>query len=206
MYAIRVICLALLAVVAAAFEPMLYNTTIALGVKDASSCVCTTVSCPVAGANPLVEGGGAAHITYTYAIHNGHAVVVSATGTITPASLDNGTGTTSCTQDYSRTLDDDGVKDCDAGHILAHHLGGLGQEPVNIFPQDSGVNRGAYAQFEGKIYDCTKSAKTATLSWKFTYPSTSVTKPTHVQYDAVFDAGDCKADGLHGSFPNQPAN
>jgi len=205
MYAARVICLALFAVVVSAFEPMLYNTTIALGVQD-STCVCTTVQCPVAGANPLVEGSGAAHMTYTYAVHNGHAVVVSAKGTITPASLDNGTGTTSCTQDYSRTLDDDGVKDCDAGHILAHHLGGLGQEPINIFPQDSAVNRGIYAQFEGKIYDCTKSTKTATLTWKFTYPSTSVTKPTHVQYDADFDAGDCKENGLHGSFPNQPVN
>ncbi len=32
-------------------------------------------------------------------------------------------------------LDDDGVKDCDAGHILAHRLGGPGNQPINIFPQ-----------------------------------------------------------------------
>jgi hypothetical protein len=27
------------------------------------------------------------------------------------------------------------VKDCDAGHILAHRLGGPGNQPINIFPQ-----------------------------------------------------------------------
>jgi hypothetical protein len=200
----RVLIALIMVAFAAAWEPIYYNTTMALG-ASASTCVCTTVTCPVSGANPLTEGQGHAKVTYTYAMHNGHAVVMSATGTITPASLDQGSDTTSCTQDYSRTLDDDGVKDCDAGHILAHRLGGYGEEPINIFPQDSSVNRGVYAQFEGKIYECTKSAKTATLSWKFTYPSTSTTKPTHVQYDAVFDSGDCAKDGLQGSFLNQPA-
>lgn len=39
------------------------------------------------------------------------------------------------TQNYSRSLDDDGVQDCDAGHILAHRLGGPGNQPINIFPQ-----------------------------------------------------------------------
>jgi hypothetical protein len=34
-------------------------------------------------------------------------------------------------------LDDDGVKDCDAGHILANRLGGPGNQPINIFPQVS---------------------------------------------------------------------
>jgi hypothetical protein len=204
---LRVLIALIVVSVACAFEAMTYNTTLSIGggMGSDTTCICTTVPCPVSGANPLTEGGGAAHITYTYAMHNGHAVVTSATGTITPASLDNGTGTTSCTQAYSRSLDDDGVQDCDAGHILAHHLGGLGEQPINIFPQDATINRGLYAQFEGKIYDCTKTAKVATLSWKFTYPSTGVTKPTHVQYDAVFDSGDCAKDGLHGNFLNQPA-
>ena len=73
--------------------------------------------------------------------------------TITKSNLDGGTGTTSCTQSYSRTLDDDGKEDCDAGHILAHSLGGPGNQPINIFPQDAHVNRGAWAQYEGDIYD-----------------------------------------------------
>ncbi len=62
-------------------------------------------------------------------------MVTSATATITIADLDKGTDTTSCTQSYSRMLDDDGVQDCDAGHILAHRLGGPGNQPINIFPQ-----------------------------------------------------------------------
>lgn len=59
----------------------------------------------------------------------------SASVTISMADLDKGSETTSCTQSYSRTLDDDGVQDCDAGHILAHRLGGPGNQPINIFPQ-----------------------------------------------------------------------
>ncbi len=51
------------------------------------------------------------------------------------ANMDTGSDTTSCTQSYSRMLDDDGVQDCDAGHILAHRLGGPGNQPLNIFPQ-----------------------------------------------------------------------
>ncbi len=64
----------------------------------------------------------------------------SASVTITKANLDQGSDTTSCTQSYSRTLDDDGVEDCDAGHILAHRLGGPGNQPINIFPQVSASN------------------------------------------------------------------
>lgn len=125
-------------------------------------------------------------------MHNGHAVVTSASITITKASLDQGTDTTSCTQDYSRTLDDDGVQDCDAGHILAHRLGGLGQQPINIFPQDLSINRGAYAQYENSIYDCVNGgASSAALSWTFTYASTSNTKPSKVHYAAKFTGGPC---------------
>lgn len=82
----------------------------------------------------VVIGGGAVG-TYVYVNHNGTPVVSSASVTITPKDLDKGTDTTSCTQDYSRSLDDDGVKDCDAGHILANRLGGPGNQPINIFPQ-----------------------------------------------------------------------
>jgi hypothetical protein len=120
-------------------------------------------------------------------------VVTSASATITKANLDKGTDTTSCTQDYSRSLDDDGTKDCDAGHIMAHRLGGPGNQPINIFPQDLSINRGAYAQYEGSIYDCiaTKGATSAALSWTFTYASTSRTKPNKVNYKATFTGGSC---------------
>ena len=68
-------------------------------------------------------------------LHNNYPVVKSAKVTITAANLDMGTETTTCTQSYSRSLDDDGIQNCDAGHILAHRLGGPGNQPINIFPQ-----------------------------------------------------------------------
>jgi hypothetical protein len=157
-----------------------------------TTCVCTTVPCPIAGSNALTEGGGA-KATYHYVSHNNIAVVSSASVTISMVDLDKGSETTSCTQSYSRTLDDDGVQDCDAGHILAHRLGGPGNQPINIFPQDSSINRGAYAQYEGKIYDCIKTygASSASLSWSFAYSSTTRTKPDSVTYKAVFNGGTC---------------
>lgn len=163
-----------------------FNSTL-----GATTCICTTVPCPVSGANTMTEGGGAqGH--YQYTMHGSHAVVTSASVTITPADLDKGTDTTSCTQDYARSLDDDGTVDADAGHILAHRLGGLGNQPINIFPQDLSVNRGAYAQYEDKIYDCVKSgASSASLSWTFAYASSTNTKPSKVTYAATFDGGDC---------------
>jgi hypothetical protein len=127
--------------------------------------------------------------------------VVSAFGTITPDSLDNGTGTTSCTQQYSRMLEDDGVENCDAGHILANRLGGYGNIPTNLFPQNSTINRGIYAQFEGEIYECMKSgAKIAHLSWVFYYENTKHTMPNSVNYVAKFDGGECTT--LQSLFPN----
>jgi hypothetical protein len=79
---------------------------------------------------------GGSFATYYYVIHNGTTPVVSSVkATLTKANMDQGTDTTSCTQSYSRMLDDDGVQDCDAGHILAHRLGGPGNQPINIFPQ-----------------------------------------------------------------------
>jgi hypothetical protein len=168
---------------------------------SASKCVCTTVDCPVEGNNTIIMGNGGANIDYTYVKHNDYEVVVSAFGTITPDSLDNGTGTTSCTQQYSRMLEDDGVENCDAGHILANRLGGYGNIPTNLFPQNSTINRGIYAQFEGDIYECMKSgAKIAHLSWVFYYENTKHTMPNSVNYVAKFDGGECTT--LQSLFPN----
>ena len=155
-----------------------------------STCVCTTVPCPIVGTNYLTVGGGAVG-TYKYVDH-GVPVVSSASITIDISQIDMGTDTTSCTQDYSRSLDDDGVKDCDAGHILAHRLGGPGNQPINIFPQDLSVNRGAYAQFEGAIHDCiVAGAKSAYLTWSFTYASSTNTKPIGVKYTVDYSGGSC---------------
>lgn len=89
-------------------------------------------------------------------------------------------------------LDDDGIQDCDAGHILANRLGGPGNQPINIFPQDLSINRGAYRTFEDSIYTClTGGASSAKLSWKFIYSSNTQTKPVNVQYTAKFTGGNC---------------
>jgi hypothetical protein len=172
-----------------------------------TTCVCTTVPCPVSGSNSLTVGklmfescdfdfefllllGGGSEGMYYYVVHGSYAVISSASITITSKDLDKGTDTTSCTQSYSRMLDDDGVQDCDAGHILANRLGGPGNQPINIFPQDLSINRGAYAQYEDSIYSCFKSGATsASLAWTFSYESSSQTKPIKVVYKATFDKG-----------------
>ena len=184
------------------FRKLVYNLTLFLAaiefisvnsIVSSSSCVCTTVPCPVNGYNYLTSGGGAIG-KYYYVTHNGNLVVTSASITISEANLDTGTDTTSCTQDYARMLDDDGVQNCDAGHILANRLGGLGNQPINIFPQDSSINRGTWAQFEDNIYDCIQEGATsAELSWKFIYESTSHTKPYQVMYSVSYIGGSCSS-------------
>tara|TARA_B100000902_G_scaffold257739_1_gene243969 strand:+ start:1110 stop:1676 length:567 start_codon:yes stop_codon:yes gene_type:complete len=166
-----------------------------------TQCVCTTVPCPDVGMNSIKMGGGTAQITYEYKIHGDYPVVISAHGEITPIDLDHGTGTTSCTQKYSRILDDDGIEDCDAGHILANRLGGYGNEPLNIFPQDASINRGSYAQFENDIYYCIESgAKDASFQWNFIYENEMRTKPNKVKYSVTFNGGNCTS--LTSTFTN----
>ena len=88
-------------------------------------------------------------------------------------------------------LEDDGNQNCDAGHILANHLGGYGNIPTNIFPQDLSINRGSYAHFENDIYECMMSgANSGYLQWKFTY-KTNHTMPYQVDYQADFENGNC---------------
>jgi hypothetical protein len=160
--------------------------------RASSSCSCTTVPCPVSGVNNLEIGGGGIG-KYVYEQHNGIPVVISANVRISLSNMDKGTDTTTCTQNYARSLDDDGIQDCDAGHILAHRLGGPGNQPINIFPQDLSVNRGAYAQYEDLIYQCitTKDVIYADLIWVFYYSSISKTKPYSVKYEVKYNGGYC---------------
>jgi hypothetical protein len=137
-------------------------------------------------------GEGAATGLYHYVTHDSILVVYTASVTITKDVIDHGSDTTSCTQEYSRDLDDDGTVNCDAGHILAHRLGGPGNQPINIFPQALGSNRGVYAQYENLIYDCVFAGDTAKLSWSFKYDSGSRTKPDYVTYAAEFLGGNCE--------------
>ena len=157
----------------------------------ASNCVCTTVPCPVVGENKLIEGINGKGIYY-YENHNDQPIVKNVYATITNNDLDEGTGTTSCTQQYSRMLDDENLE-CDAGHILAHRLGGPGNQPINIFPQKPSVNRGIFSSFEQKIYDCVNNGSaTANLYWEFYYEDYLHTRPYEVYYNASFIGGDCE--------------
>lgn len=171
----------------------IYSVLFSLFAVAASTrCICTTVSCPNAGENTLVMGKGSAKITYEYDLHGEYPVIVRAHGSITQSDLDHGTDTTSCTQQYARLLEDDGNQNCDAGHILANRLGGYGNQPINIFPQNFSINRGAYAQFEDRIYHCMLSgAKHGEFDWIFTYSNNTHTKPYAVQYSVSFDGGNC---------------
>ena len=160
--------------------------------KNSSPCICTTVPCPAQGNNILTEGGGG-YGSYYYATHDTLPVVISAAATITRKDLDQGTGTTSCTQQYARMLDDENLS-CDAGHILAHRLGGPGNQPINIFPQKPSVNRGTYESMENTIYQCIQTSSetvVANLSWNFYYKNESVTRPSTVIYSASFSGGTC---------------
>jgi len=167
--------------------------------KTETPCVCTTVPCPEPGYNAITMGNGGSTINYYYELHNSYPVVISAQGTVYNSSLSHGTETTSCTQKYSRILDDSGLENCDAGHILANHLGGYGNQPLNIFPQDPTVNRGSYASFEGEIYNCIVLAGKAEVSWKFYYETTEHTRPNQVFYQAIFPDS---CDILNETFTN----
>ncbi len=58
--------------------------------------------------------------------------------------------------------------------------------------QDLSINRGAYAQYEGQIYDCVNGgASSAALSWSFSYANSTSTKPNKVTYKAHFTGGSC---------------
>jgi hypothetical protein len=70
-------------------------------------------------------------------------------------------------------------------------LGGYGNQPINIFPQDLSINRGAYAQFEDRIYHCMLGATQGEFNWEFTYSNKTQTKPHAVQYSVSFKGGNC---------------
>ena len=169
------------------FLLFLFNFTMSFNFNE--SCYCNSTLCPKYNMNYLIMGGGNAKLNYTYLYHNNYNVVINVSGIIDFYSLDKGSGTTYCVQKYARSLDDNGKK-CDAGHILAKRLGGYGDLPINIFPQNSTINRGIYAQFEKKIYKYIKKNKLfAKLTWKFYYKNSQKTMPYLVNYSVFFEDG-----------------
>lgn len=177
---------------------MFYLLFLLFSIVNSEDCVCTTVMCPVVGENYIIMGNGNANVQYYYENHGTYNVVSKAYANISHYSLDNGSETTSCTQKYSRLLDDN-TQECDAGHILANRLGGYGNQPLNIFPQNASINRGIYKEMEYQIYDCMIENNIGYLSWIFYYEDNNKTKPYKVDYQANFEFY-CKE--IYNSFSN----
>jgi len=123
---------------------------------------------------------------YIYAAVGSKVRVSTANSIVTKANLDTGSDTTQTTRDWAHSQ---GLPNDDAGHILANRMGGSGKDPVNIFPQNLSVNRGAYRVFEGHIADCVANTAgvTATLDWTFTYTFSNDTRPNGVTYCVNYD-------------------
>lgn len=178
------------------FRILMLLLTKSLASSD-SLCYCSTTPCPVLGINTILIGNNTT-ATYVY-IQNvdSFPVISSAFVTLTAADLDLGGVTSACTSAYARAMEDDGLSNVDAGHILAHRLGGPGADATNIFPQVMHTNRGSFAQFEGNIYDCLSPsssddpADSVALAWKFKYNDTASTQPHMVTYTSKYSGGSC---------------
>lgn len=150
-----------------------------------SNCFCEKNKCPMLGYNYLYNEKSNINITYFYIKQNhGKIVVSNATTIISYESLNTGTSTNKCVEEYSKFLNDLNNTKVDAGHILAKRLGGLGTEPLNIFAQNYSINRGVYAQYENEIYQLIhkNNLTSVKLEWKFYYKTKNNTRPYKVKY------------------------
>lgn len=190
-------------------EPELSTTAVTyphIGVNSSAP----TVTYPHTGYNSQAAGGGGA-CTYLYSSHGGTPVVTSATCSISTSDLDTGSETNAADREYVRALGGhDGCYNDDAGHILANRLGGKAT-PTNLVPQSPHLNRGEWESFERLIAECLAgSASSATLSWTFSYSSTSSERPSSMTYSAQYNAGCSSAsksfsNACTGTGPSPPS-
>jgi hypothetical protein len=106
--------------------------------------------------------------------------VQSATATVTQAERNKGTNTNASSRKYARGL---GESTDDAGHIVGKQLGGSGGKK-NVFPQNTNLNRGQFAQFEGRVADMVDKKGDVKITVEFEYGKGG-TRPTKVKYSAV---------------------
>ena len=112
--------------------------------------------------------------------------ILTAEATIKRTDLGTGTNTNAASRSYARGL---GNADDDAGHMIGKQLGGSGGKK-NVFPQDFHVNRGAFAQFEGKVADFVELHGETKVKLTFNYDQQiSKTRPISVTYDVVATNG-----------------
>lgn len=76
-------------------------------------------------------------------------------------------------------LDSEKLND-DAGHIIAHDLGGV-SDGINLLPQNASLNRGAYKKMENKIKKDVKKGHKAEIEIKIHYTGASE-RPTNYVY------------------------
>ena len=119
--------------------------------------------------------------------------ILTASATISIADIGTGSATNMSSRNYARKL---GNADDDAGHIIGKLLGGSGGKK-NIFPQDSHVNRGKFAQFEGDVAEFVDLHGKADIKITFEYANGG-TRPTRIHYEATAPNGQT----LSKSFDN----
>lgn len=113
---------------------------------------------------------------------------------IEPRHIDTGTETNKASRKFARLL---GKKTDDAGHGIGRKLGGLGTKySGNIFPQDKGINRGRFMQFEKMIADEVLAGKDVFVRIVPKYAAGS-TRPTEVLYSVRIDG-----ETISRIFPN----
>ena len=114
---------------------------------------------------------------------NQDGTIHNATATITSADLGTGTNTNYSSRRYARSL---GYQTDDAGHIIGKQLGGSGGK-ANVFPQNLSINRGEFAQFEGRVANLVHETGQVDITITFEYDGT--TRPTKIRYEAVANNG-----------------
>ena len=91
---------------------------------------------------------------------------------------------------HVRKLGDEGDQ---SGHIIAFKFGGDLEVPMNLVPQASNVNQGAYRQVENYLSNM-KTANTGStmrVEWDVVYGNSNSFRPKEFQIQATIDGMDC---------------
>ena len=146
---------------------------------------------PHDGTSTLVLPGGG-QCDYSYS----SGKVRSAQCTISQADLISDSGSAPSEQSRRHTCALDACNCDQAGHILADSLGGCGDCPINIFPQNAELNmHGGWKTLESSVRSCLQAGQSgsAQLEWAFQYADTASKRPSSVTYGVVYLDGTCES-------------
>ena len=82
----------------------------------------------------------------------------------------------------------------------ANHMGGYGNQPLNIFPQNSTINQVHIINMKVKFTIVYYNASYGFLTWDFYYETSENTQPNKVIYSAKFVDSICEP--LYEEFTN----